>query len=262
MLAGRDFSFADGPNSQAVAVVSRAFANRFWPGRDVLGLQVRVSTGAPAFTPATIVGIVGDVKQRALDDVSEPQLYRPYAQDPYAFATLVVRTKGDPLALGNSVKQAIWSVERQQSVWKVRTFKYLVDRSYSYLRYITWTTVCFAALALLLSAIGLYGLLSYTVTQRTPELGIRMAIGASPTDIMRQVFWDGMVLTVVGIAAGISCALVLTKFLQSQLYEVTTTEPTVYAGVALVLLIVALSAVWFPAHRAMRVDPLEALRQE
>jgi predicted permease len=262
LLEGRDFSFADGGNSPAVAVVNRTLADRFWPGRHVLGLQVRVSTGPAAFTPATIVGIVGDVKQNALDDAGEPQLYRPYAQDPYAFATLVVRTKGDPLALGNSVKQAIWSVERQQSVWKVRTLEHLVDRSYSYLRYVTWMTVCFAALALLLAAIGLYGLLSYTVTQRTSELGIRMAIGASPADVMRLVLRDGLVLTAIGIVAGIASALVLTRFLRSQLYEVAATEPAVYAGVALVLLIVALLALWFPARRAMRVDPIEALRQE
>lgn len=263
LLKGRDFSFADSASSQAVALVNRTFADRFWPGRNVLGLQVRVSTGgATAFTPVTIVGIVGDVKQHALDDISEPQLYRPYAQDPYAFATLVVRTKGDPTALGNSVKRAIWSVERQQSVWKVRTFKYLVDRSYSYLRYITWTTVYFAALALLLAAVGLYGLLAYTVTQRTSELGIRMAVGAAPADVLRLVFRDGLVVTAIGIVAGIACALVLTRFLQSQVYGITTTEPTVYAGVALMLLIVALLAVWFPARRAMRVDPMEALRLE
>jgi putative ABC transport system permease protein len=262
LLEGRDFSLADGANSEAVAVVNRTFADRFWPGRDVLGHQVRVSTGAAAFTPATIVGIVGDVKQYALDDTSEPQLYRPYAQDPYAFATLVVRTKSDPLTLANSVKQAIWSVERQQSVWKVRTLEYLVDRSYSYLRYITWTTICFAALALLLAAIGLYGLLSYAVTQRTSELGIRMAVGASPADVLRLVVRDGLVLTAIGIVAGVACALVLTVFLRSQMYEVTTTEPRVYAGVTLVLLIVALLAVWFPARRAMRVDPMEALRPE
>jgi putative ABC transport system permease protein len=208
------------------------------------------------------VGIVGDVKQHDLDDVREPQLYRPYAQDPYAFATLVVRTKGDPLTLANSVKQAIWSVERQQSVWKVRTLEYLVDRSYSYLRFITWTTVCFAALALLLAAIGLYGLLSYAVTQRRSELGVRMAVGASPVDVLRLVIRDGLVLTAIGIVTGIACALGLTVFLRSQMYEVTTTDPTVYAGVTLVLLTVALLAVWFPARRAMRVDPMEVLRPE
>ncbi len=262
LLEGRDFSLADGEHSQAVAVVNRTFAGRFWPGRDVLGLQVRVSMGATAFTAVTIVGIVGDVKQQALDDSSEPQLYRPYAQDPYDFATLVVRAKGAPLVLANSVKQAIWSVEKQQSVWKVRTLEYLVDRSYSYLRYITWTTISFAALALLLAAIGLYGLLAYTVNQRTAELGIRMAMGAAPADVLRLVVRDGLVLTAAGIVAGIVCALVLTRFLQSQVYGVTTTDPAIYVSVAVVLLSVALVAVWFPARRAMRVDAVVALRQE
>jgi predicted permease len=261
LLAGRDFSLADSPDSQPVAVVSRAFADRFWPGQEVLGRQIRLSSGA-SFTPTTIVGIVGDVKQQALIDVTEPQVYRSYAQDPYLFATLVVRSKGNPLALSKSVKQAIWSVEPQQAVWKVRTLEFVVERSYSYLRNTAWTTICFAALASLLSAIGLYGLLSYTVAQRTPELGIRMAIGASPANAMRQVFSEGVTLIAIGIGTGISCALLLTKFLQSQLYEVTTTEPSVYAIVSLLLLIVALLAVWFPARRAMRIDPVEALRQE
>jgi predicted permease len=262
LLEGRDFSSADRANSRGVAVVNRTFANRFRPGRNVVGLQVRISTGAAGFTPVTIIGVVGNVKQRALEDMSEPQLYRSYAQDPYAFATLVVRTKGNPLSLANSVKRAVWSVERQQSVWKVRTFEYLVDRSYSYLRYITWTLLWFAALALLLAAIGLYGLLSYAVTQRTPELGIRMAIGASPADMLRKVFRDGLVLTTIGIITGIAGASGLTRFLRSQLFEVTPTEPAVYAAVAFVLLIVASLAMWFPARRAMRVDPMVALRQE
>ncbi|WP_321476222.1 ABC transporter permease [uncultured Paludibaculum sp.] len=262
LLKGRDFSFADGENSQAVALVNRTFADRFWPGRDVLGRQIRISTGASASTPVTIVGIVGDVKQFALIDGSEPQLYRPYAQDPYDFATLVVRTKGDPLELAKSVKQAIWAVEKEQSVWKVRTLEYLVDRSYNFLRYITWTTVSFAVLALLLAAIGLYGLLSYTVNQRTSELGIRMAVGATPADVLRLVVRDVLTLTGTGLVAGIVFALWLTRFLQSQVYGVTTTEPAIYLGVAILLLIVALVAAWFPARRAVRLDPVMALRQQ
>jgi len=262
LLAGRDFSMADGPDAQAVAVVSRAFADRYWPGQEPLGRQIHLSTGAGSFAPTTIVGVVGDVKQHALNGVAEPQVYRSYAQDPYLFATLVVRTRRNPMTLSKSVKQAIWSVEPQQAVWKVRTLEFVVERSYSYLRSMAWTTICFAALALLLSAIGLYGLLSYTVAQRTRELGIRMAIGASPGDAMRQVYAEGMTLIAIGLAVGISCALLLTKLLRSQLYGVTTTEPSVYAVVSLMLLMVASLAVWFPARRAMRLDPLEALRQE
>ena len=264
LLEGRDFSLADHGLAQAVAVVNRTFAERFWPGRDVLGLQVRISmTRSPAaFLPVTIVGVVGDVKQYALDDSGEPQLYRPYAQDPYDFATLVVRTKGDPLALAKSVKQAVWSVEAQQSVWKVRTLEYLVNRSYSFLRCITWTTVAFAGLALLLAAIGLYGLLAYMVNQRSRELGIRMAVGAAPASVLQSVIRDGLTLTAVGILAGMAGASLLTRFLQSQVYGVNTTDPAIYAGVAAVLLGVALFAAWFPARRAMRVDPVVVLRQE
>jgi predicted permease len=262
IVQGRDFSRADGADSQAVAIVNRTFADRFRPGQNVLGVQVRVSTGRAAFTPVTVVGVVGDVKQNALDDVSVPQLYRPYAQDPYAFATLVVRTNGEPLAMANSVKRAIWSVEREQPVWKIRTFEYLVDRSYSYLRYTTWAIVGFSGLALLLAAIGLYGLLAYAVNQRTSELGIRMAVGAAPADVLQLVMRDGLGLTAAGIVAGIAAAPVLTRFLQSQVYGVSTTDPRIYAAVGIVLLGVAAIAVWFPARRAMRVDPVVALRQE
>lgn len=262
LLEGRDFSLADGAGSQPVAIVSRTFAERFWPRQSAMGRQVKVSTGSPAFTPVTIIGIVGDVKQNGLDDENTPQLYRPYAQDPYAFATLAVRTRGDALEMAKSVKQAIWSVDKDQPIWKIRTLQFLVDRSYSYLRYITWFLGCFALLALVLAAIGLYGLLAYAVNQRTAELGIRMAVGATPSDILRLVIRNGLVLTAAGIVTGAIAALVLTRFLKTQMYGVTTTDPGIYAAVALMLLCVALIAVWLPARRAMRVDPVIALRQE
>jgi predicted permease len=258
LLEGRDFALSDGSESQAVAIVSRTFADQFWtPGQSAVGRQVKLAAGPVV----TIVGVVGDVKQNSLDDPKAACLYRPYAQDPFAFATLVVRTKGDPLEMAKSIKGAVWSVDKNQPLWKIRTLQSLVDRSYSYLRYMTWFLGCFALLALILAAIGLYGLLAYAVQQRTAELGVRMALGAAPGDILRLVVRNGLLLTGAGIAGGIGAATMLTEILKTQVYGVTTTDPVVYGSVALVLLAVALIAVWFPARRAMRVDPVIALRQ-
>jgi putative ABC transport system permease protein len=258
LLEGRDFATGDGPDSQPVAIVSRTFADQFWtPGQSPLGRQVKLASGPVV----TVVGVVGDVKQNSLDDAKTACLYRPYAQDPYTFATLVVRTQGDPLMMTKSVKQAIWSADKDQPLWKIRTMQSLVDRSYSYIRYLTYFLGCFALLALVLAAIGLYGLLSYAVQQRTAELGVRMAIGAAPADILRLVVRGGLLLTAAGIVAGIAAALLITQILKAQVYGVATTDPAVYASVAMVLLAVALIAVWLPARRAMRVDPVIALRQ-
>lgn len=260
LLEGRDFSPADRADTQRVAVVNRTLAERFWPGERAVGRQVKLLLDAPV--AVTIVGVVGNVKQNALDDPKRPQLYRPYAQDPSAFATLAVRTSDDPTKMTKSIQRAIWSVDKDQPMWKIRTLQFLVYRSYSHLRYITWFLGCFAVLALGLAAIGLYGLLTYTVNRRIPELGIRMAIGASPYAILRLVVQNGLVLTATGIVAGLGGALVVTRLLQSQLYGVSSMDPAVYAVMAGLLLFVAFVAVLLPARRAMKVDPVNALRQE
>jgi putative ABC transport system permease protein len=261
LLEGRDFTLADTPSTPPVAVVSRSFGRRYWPGQSPLGRQVRVPAGKQEVT-AEIVGVVGDIRDNALDDAGIPQLYLPYAQQPFIFATLAVRTSGEPLAMTRSVQKAIWSIDKDQPMWKIRTLQFLVDRSFSYRRYTLALLGGFSVLALVLAAIGIYGVLAYTVTQRTAEFGIRAAIGATPADIVRLIVAKGAVLTVTGLAAGIVASRFLMRYLQTQVYDVNIQDPVVYGSLTLLLLAVAMLAVLLPARRAMRIDPVVALRQE
>ncbi len=269
LLGGRGFEPGDGPASARVIVVSRSFATRFWPGGDAIGRQALIPSSDVAgagskLISAMVVGVVGDVKQESLNEPASPQMYVPYAQDPFRFATLAVRVHGDPLALAKSVQRAIWSIDRDQPMWKIRTLQSLVDASArgGDRGLFTASLVCFSAFALLLAAIGLYGVLAYTAAQRSPEFGIRMALGARPQDILALVLRSGLVLAGAGLAIGLAVSLPLNRLLASQLYEVRTGDPGVYAGICALLLLVSLAATAAPARRAMRIDPSAALRHD
>ncbi len=258
LLAGRDFQLADGPDAQPVAIVSQSFAHRFWQGENAIGKRI----GFPD-TPLklTVVGVVGDTKHYALDDTDATQLYRPYAQVPFIFATLAVKTQGEPMAMTKSVQRAIWSIDKNQPMWKIRSLQFLVDRSFSILRYMSYLLICFSAVAMILAAIGLYGVIAYLVNQRSAEFGIRMALGAKPADILALVVRKGLTPTIAGLVCGVVASLVLTRFLTTQVFGVSLTDPVVYGGLSLVLMLVSLLAVLIPARRAMRVDPVVAIRQ-
>lgn len=261
LLAGRDFRLQDAPNAAQAAIVNQSFVARFWPGDNALGKQINLP-GAQSTLTLTVVGVVGDTKQESLYDPGVPQLYRPYAQSPFMFATLAVKTAGDPLAMTKSVQRAIWSIDKDQPMWKIRTLQFLVDRSFSVRRYVSYLLLCFAILAVGLASIGLYGVLAYSVSQRTAEFGVRMALGASPREILGLVLRKGLALTMSGLAAGVGASLVLTQYLQSQIFEISATDPAVYGALSLLLAGVAMAAVWLPARQAMRVDPVIAIRQE
>ncbi len=261
LLEGRDFTSDDAASTAPVAIASRSFAKRYWPDQSPIGKLVRVPVGATGVT-AAVVGVVGDIRENALDDVGIPQIYLPYAQHPFLFATLAVRTRGGRLSVTRPVQQAIWSIDKDQPMWKIRTLQFLVDRSFSYRRYTLALLGGFSAVALLLAAIGVYGVLAYFVTERTAEFGIRAAIGATPADIVRLVVGRGAVLIAAGLVSGIAASLVLTRYLRAQVYEVSTADPAVYGSLSLLLLVVALLAVLVPARRAMRIDQVAALRQE
>jgi predicted permease len=267
LLEGRFFRQNDQPDSARVVIVSRSFEAKFWPRQSAVGRQVLVpkadsdSTSADLI-PATVVGVVPDTKHDSLTQPPTPQLYAPYAQDPFIFATLVVRTKGDPMALARDVQRAVWSVDKDQPVWKIRTMESLIARSIQSQRYVIVLLGCFSALALVLAAVGLYGVLAYSVTQRTPEFGIRLAVGAEPGQILSSVVTSGVRLTLIGLTAGLAAAFVLSRFLKSQLYEVSSNDPIVYAAMCGLLLCVGLLAAALPARRASRVDPIIALRYE
>lgn len=261
-IAGRDFSLNDTASSPSVAIVSQAFIKRFWPGQNPLGRQIHFPESDSVTQTLTVVGVVGNTKHDSLDDPDLAQLYRPYAQSPFIFATLTVKTTGDPLAMVKTIQRAIWSIDKDQPMWKIRTLQSLVDRSFSLRRYVAYLLVCFSALALGLATIGLYGVLSYGVNQRKAEFGVRMALGAAPSDILGLVVRKGLTLTLSGLAAGVVASLYLTQYLKTQIFGVEATDPVIYLTLSLTLLAVAMIAVILPARRAMQVDPVLAIRQE
>jgi putative ABC transport system permease protein len=260
LIRGRNFNAQDGPASPPVVLVNRTMADKLWPGEDPLGKQLQFPD---ANMTASVVGVVGDAKQFDIGEPQRPQIYTSYAQNPHIFGTLVVRAHGvEPLSLAKSVKEAVWSVDPEQPVWKVRTLEYLLTQNVADRRFILSLMACFAGLAMLLTALGIYGVISYTVTQRTHEIGVRIALGAQSRDVLRLVIRQGMVLTLIGVGAGLAAAFAVTRLMSGLLYGVSATDPLTYAGVALLLALVSLVACYIPARRAMRVNPLVALRYE
>jgi putative ABC transport system permease protein len=267
LLAGRYFQRSDDSNERRVVLVSRSFVQRFWPDRNAIGRQLLIpdrdlAPGKTQMIAATVVGVVGNIRHDRLDEPEIPQLYVPYAQDPITFATLAVRTRGNPMDRVKDVQRAIWSVDRDQPMWKIRTLGSLVEDSLGSRRLLLTLLGSFSGLALLLASLGLYGVMAYQVTQRTAEMGIRVALGARPSNILSMVLRQGLALAVVGLIAGASLAPLLTRVLESQLYGVPAVDVSVYAGFGGLLLAISAAAVLLPAWRATRLDPVRALRAE
>jgi predicted permease len=259
LIKGRVFNNQDQANTPLVVVINQLMAQRFWPGQDPLGKQVKfVEDGSTA----TIIGVVGDAKHFWVEEQQTPQMYATFAQAPGIFATAVIRTKVDPMSLAEPIKQAVWRVDPDQPMWKIRTVEFLVNRSVADRKFLMALMGIFASLALILTVIGLYGVVSYMVNQRTQEIGIRMALGAQIADIMRMVLRQGMLLVFTGVALGLAAAWMLTRLLTRLLYQVSATDPLTFSVIALLLTTVALLACYIPARRATKVDPLVALRYE
>jgi putative ABC transport system permease protein len=261
LLRGRVFSDRDVADAPPVVVVSQKLAERHWPGQNPLGKQLRFLDTKPVVT-AEVVGVVGDAKQYGLDDADLGCVYAAQPQNPHIFNTLAVRTAGDPMQLANAVRAAVWSVDPEQPVWKIRTQQSLVERSKGMPRFLAQLMGGYAGLALLLAAVGLYGVTSYSVTQRTREIGLRMALGAEPGDVLRIVLRRGLKLATIGLAIGLVGALALGRVLRTLLYATSPADPVTLVAVAAVLLAVAGLASYLPARRATRVDPTVALRYD
>jgi putative ABC transport system permease protein len=223
-----------------------------------IGQRLRLG---PRFIPE-IVGIVGDVKNSALNQQTAPAMYTSYLQIPEMKMSLVVRAEGDPANMIRAVEKQVWAVDKDQPMYKIRTMEQVVGESQSSSRFTLALLAIFAAVAMGLAAVGIYGVISYTVTQRTREIGIRIALGAERGDVLRLVVGQGTVLAVTGVAVGLVGALALTRVMRSLLFGVSATDPLIFAGAALFLAAVAMLASYIPARRAMSVDPTVSLRYD
>jgi putative ABC transport system permease protein len=259
LIKGRLFNERDQLNAPHVFVISQTMARRFWPDQDPVGKQVKIPDDG---VTGMVVGVVGDAKHYWLDEEAQPQMYDAYSQSPGIFATVVVRTTVEPMSLAEPVRQAVWKVDGDQPMWKARTLESLIDRSMADRRFLMVLMGVFAALALALTIIGLYGVMSYAVSQRTQEIGVRMALGAGAGNIHRMVLRQGMKLVLIGVAGGLAAAWSLTRLMANLLFGVTATDPLTFGSISLALTLVALLACWIPARRATKVDPIIALRYE
>jgi predicted permease len=258
LVRGRFFTEHDNESNSGAAIVNESLARRFWPNQDPIGKQLIV---ARAELHEEVVGVVADVKTSALDSEAGGELYSPYPQRPWPGMIIAVKTSGNPLSMASAVRKQIAQVDGDLPVTAVRSMEDVVSESFGQRQLTLWLLGAFAAAALVLAAIGIYGLLAYSVEQRRQEMGIRRALGARPADIVRLVLREGLGLTLAGIAAGLAGAFLIGRALEALLFHVSPTDPVIYAGMALLFLAVALIASYLPARRALRVDPVVAIRE-
>jgi len=243
-------------------MINEAFARRFFPGEDPVGKRFYEGEQQGKHFWYEIVGVVGDMHRQGLEQQTIPEYFVPLIAGVSGTADLMVRTGGDPLALASGVRQSIRSVEKNSMILRVTTAESRMGELSAQRRFQTWLLALFAGLALVLASIGIYGLMHYAVAQRTREIGIRIALGARSSDVLKLVIGQGLKLALLGIALGWLAALWLTDAMTHLLFGVKANDAPTFAGVALLLTLVALAACWIPARRATRVDPIIALRCE
>jgi predicted permease len=258
LVAGRDLSAQDRAGTPLVFVVNQAFAKRYFPNQNPVGQFVAFD----AKTRIPIVGLVGDVRQSAVDEVPAPRVYASVYQIMRVKVNLVARTREDPAVMIKRIQDAVRSVDPQQTFTSAFTLEDAIGEAVARPRLLVVLLGLFGAMGLILGALGIYGVLAQLVAQRTREIGVRVALGAQPSDVMTMILRNGLGLAGAGVGLGLISALLLTRVMSSVLYGVTATDPMTFAAVPLLLLGVAALASWIPARRAMKVDPLVALRAE
>jgi predicted permease len=264
LLRGRNFNDQDGPAAPLVVVISRSLATRHYGAQDPVGETLQMTDTDPAIDgkPLTIIGVVGDAKQLTLRDSDPAEIYFPYSQASGIFGTLVVQTMGDPMTFAEAVRKAVWAVDRDQPVWKVRTLEFLIERDLEDERLLMTLLTGFGGIAVMLTMLGTYGVLSNTVNQRRQEIGIRMALGADRGVVRKMFLLEGIKLALIGAALGILGAVAASRLLSSELYGIGMLDGVAYAGAWSVTLVIALLASYLPARRATRVNPAVTLRYE
>jgi predicted permease len=262
LLSGRNFTDADDDKGEPVALVDEAFARQYWPGDSPISKRIKPGSFLSTTPWLNIIGVVGNVKSDSLETQAVPHIYLSDSQSPSYSSVVYARTAGDPGKIGDAIRHEVQSVDPDVPVFAVRSMEEVIARSMAERRFALEILGFFAVIALLLASIGIYGVMAYTFSQRTHEIGIRIALGAQRQHILRMALGEGMVLVALGLAAGLFGALLLTQFLRSMLFAVKPTDPVTFIGIAALLSAVALLACYIPAHRATRVDPLVALREE
>jgi putative ABC transport system permease protein len=267
LIKGRTFTKADASSAPPVVIISKSFARRFFPNEDPLGQHITFADPAAAAPWPTIVGVVGDVRDLALDADPDIEIYAPYQQsvlpyNPLPYMSLVVATVGEPSSLSSAVLAEIHEIDKNLALPEMEPMTAVYSASISARRFNTLLLGIFAGIATILAAIGIYGLISYLVTRRTHEIGVRMALGAEPRNILALIVGRGLLLAMFGVIIGLAGALAVTRVLAKMLFGVTTTDLATFAGVSALLIGIVLVASYVPARRAMRVDPMIALRYE
>ena len=262
LLRGRIFTEQDASSAPRVVIINEALAQKYFPNEDPLGKQIKLGRYAEQNPLSTVVGVVGSVKDVALEREIDPAFYYPYAQSPVRFGSIVARTQTDPLLLTTPVRNAVLAVDSEQPITRPRTLETAIADSMTQRRLNTILLGIFGGLALVLAAVGIYGVMAYSVTQRTHEIGIRLALGADRGDVLKLVIGQGMLLATIGVSIGLAGAFFLTRLMETLLFGVTPTDPMTFAGIAFLLLGIAFCACWIPGQRATKVDPWIALRHE
>ena len=262
LVAGRNFSPEELSEKQPVMVINQSLAQRLWPNESPIGKHLR-SVPSKANTPvvvSTVIGVVGDTHQVSLEEAQRPEITKPMLD--YTQLTLALRTEGDPVALIPAIKRQIWSVDRTIPMFEVATMEQVLRENTSERRFESFLMTIFAGTALLLASVGLYGVLASLVSQRTQEIGIRMALGAQKRDVLSLVLWEGARMVLLGIALGVGAGVGLSRYLSSLFFGVSPANAGTYLQVALVMITIAFLACLLPAWRALRVNPMVALRYE
>jgi predicted permease len=261
LVAGRNFTDSDTSTTQTVAVIDQTLARRYWPDQNPVGQQIKFGFGA-GLKGVIIIGVVGDIKSDGFDAPSVPHIYVPMGQFAPVNAVVFLRSTGDVARLGEAVRHEVEKIDPNVPVHSISSMDQIIARSVANRRFALQLLGVFAAVALLLAAVGIYGVMSYSFSQRTHEVGIRIALGAQRLDILRMALTEGMQMVLIGLASGLAGAAILTRFFRSMLFGVQPADPATFLSVAAILAAVALFACYIPAQRATRVDPLVALREE